>query len=179
MTVVTFRLFKQRNNNQEINSSDLDIIFSKEWDLVGVKVDKLIPKEIKNIKNKYKLDNFYSTQAKIKCLIKNAKKLDITFIDIKFSAELNNDDHDMLRTLLQNKNMEKLLEFIEMVTEYEEIDISEINFVLGEKYKDFKGTNISVTTNGKFVTKSKIEIEFKNLFSSEIFGVLVGKYQIC
>lgn len=178
MTTVTFRLFKQRNN-QKLSLSNLDIIFSKEWSLIGIKIDNLFPKEIRKIKNEYKLDNFYSTQSKMKCLIKNALELDIVFTDIKFSSELNDDDYNTLRTLLMNKNIVELLKFIDIITEIEEIDIEELYFVLGKKYNEFSGTSISITNNGKFVTKCKVEIEFKNLFSSEIFGVLVGKYQKC
>ncbi len=177
MSVVTFRLFKQRNN-EDINTEKKEIVFSKEWKLIGVKIDDLLSKDIVKIKKEYKLDNLYSSQDKIKCLLKNAIYLDITFTDIKFFPELEDEsDYKEIRKLLKNKDMEKLLEYIEEIEKREEVDIIGLKFILGKKYEEFQNASISITNSGRFSTNC--EIEFKNLFSSEIFGILTGRYELC
>lgn len=177
MSVVTFRLFKQRNN-ENISTQKKELVFSKEWKLVGVKVDELLSKDIIEIKKKYKLDNLYSPQDRLKCLLKNSIKLDIYFTNIVFFPELEDqENYEEIRELLKNKEIHKLLERIEEIGKKQDFDIQELNFVLGKKYDKFEGTSVTISNSVKFA--STCEIEFKDLFSTEIFGILSGKYELC
>ena len=161
MSVVTFRLFKQRNN-EDINTEKKEIVFSKEWKLIGVKIDDLLSKDIVKIKKEYKLDNLYSSQDKIKCLLKNAIYLDITFTDIKFFPELEDEsDYKEIRKLLKNKDMEKLLEYIEEIEKREEVDIIGLKFILGVAFASciwFIGMTIFINCFSNKITEKILRI---------------------
>lgn len=173
MSIVNFRLFKQRKN-EEINNPK-DIVFLKKWELVGIKIDNLLEKEIINLKKEYNLSTLHSSQSKLKCLIRLSHNLDITITSIEFNPKLDNDDYNEIRMLLKNKKNIELVNFIDQLNE--ESDINEITFVLGKTYDKFIGTNISITNNGKITTNYDIEIEFWDLLSSEFLGILTGKYK--
>lgn len=173
MSVVNFRLFKKRKNS-EINSPK-DIVFLKKWELVGIKIDDLLEKDIIHLKKEYNLSTLHSSQSKLKCLIKLSKDLNITITSIEFLPELDDEDYQCIRKYLKDKDNDSLIKLINQLEE--ETNINEITFVLGKKYDKFAGVDVSITSNGKFTTNYDVEIEFLDLLSSEFLGVLIGKYK--
>lgn len=173
MSIVNFRLFKQRKKEEKDKPKDL--VFSKKWELVGIKIDNLLEKDIINLKKEYNLSTLHSSQAKLKCLIRLSNELDITITSIEFTPNLDDEDYCEIRTYLKNKENIKLINLIKQLEE--ETNISEITFVLGKTYEKFAGISISITNNGKFTTNYDVEIEFLDLLSSEFLGVLTGKYR--
>lgn len=173
MSIVNFRLFKQRK--KEDKDEPKDLVFLKKWELVGIKIDNLLERDIINLKKEYNLSTLHSSQSKLKCLIKLSNDLDITITSIKFTPELEEEDYSEVRVRLRKKDNISLISYINSLED--ETNIDEITFVLGKTYEKFSGATISITNNGKVTTNYDVEIEFLDLLSSEFLGVLVGKYK--
>lgn len=177
MPAITFKLFKQRNEEEKkVNDC---LVFSKKWNLVGVNLESLhTEKQLKMLKKEFNLYNLSSTQSRLTCLIKHVGDLDITILNIKFYPDIDVEDEDELKNYINKKEIHNILSFIKKLKE-EEHDIDSLNIILGKSYNEFSRSNILLSRDGQIETTiiKKIKIEFSELFSKQFMGILLGEWK--
>lgn len=179
MPAITFKLFKKRESNKIEITGNENLVFSKKWDIVSVKLTEINAKsELKKIKSEYNLYNLSGTQSRLKYLLLNSSKMDIVILGINFFNDIDDEDQVEIDKLLKNNDLDNLSIFIDELFEagYE---ISSLIMELGKNYSDFSNTSIIINRNGKIeaTVSKKAKIEFSDLFSEDFIGVLSGEWK--